>query len=251
MAAPTIRPQARGAQVNNLRSAELVCYSSSVALTPERVRAFREDYRRERIAPGYRGWLHLGFITLVCLGAMVAALVSIDSIRALSWFDWLVIPIAWITANAVEYAMHRGPMHHLGALTAKLYKRHTSEHHRFFSREVMAIDSARDFQATLFPPWMSLVFVGLIGAPMALLVGWVFGHDTALLFYAAIVFYYLTFEWMHLGIHMPEDGLIARLPLVGWARHHHGLHHDPARMRRANFNFAFPLCDWLFGTLER
>lgn len=219
-----------------------------MALTPERVRAFRQDYRREQISAGYSGWRHLAFTTLVCLAAMVASLWRVEDPR---WFDWFVVPIGWMFANLVEYGMHRGPLHRLGAGTARLYKRHTSEHHRFFSREMMAIDDTRDFAATLFPPWMALVFVGLIGVPTALVVYWICGRDIGLIFYAAIVFYYLTFEWMHLGAHMPEGGLIARLPLVGWARRHHGLHHDPARMRRANFNFAFPLGDWLFGTLER
>jgi hypothetical protein len=216
-------------------------------MTPERVRAFREDYRREQIPAGYSGWRHLGFTTFVCLAAIAAALWRVEDPH---WYDWLVVPLGWIVANLVEYGMHRGPMHRLG-FAARLYKRHTSEHHRFFSRQIMAIDDTRDFQATLFPPWMSLVFIGLIGVPTALMVWLIFGHDIALIFYAAIVFYYLTFEWMHLGAHMPEGGLIARLPLAGWARKHHGLHHDPSRMRRANFNFAFPLGDWLFGTLER
>jgi hypothetical protein len=218
-----------------------------VALTPERVRAFREDYRREHIVAGYSGWGHLASITLVCLAAIVAALYHVEDAR---WFEWLVVPCAWILANLIEYGMHRGPMHHLG-IAARLYKRHTSEHHRFFSQEMMAVDDTRDFQATLFPPWMSLVFVGMIGVPAALAVWLIFTRDIALIFYAAIVFYYLIYEWIHLGAHLPEGGVIARLPLIGMARRHHGLHHDPARMRRANFNFAFPLGDWLFGTWER
>ncbi len=219
-----------------------------MALTAERVRAYREDYRNEVIGPGYRGWLHLATITGICATAMVFALARVGHI---AWLDLVIVPVAWIFANLVEYGAHRGPMHNLSVGYGRLYKRHTSQHHRFFSRELMVVDGPRDFHVTLFPAWMSLFFVGLIGAPMALLVSWLFGQDIALLFYAAIVLYYLVYEWAHLGAHMPERSVLGRLPLIRFARAHHGLHHDPAKMRRANFNFAIPLGDWLFGTWER
>jgi hypothetical protein len=219
-----------------------------VALTPDRVRAYREDYRAECIGPRYHGWLHLAVMSAICVAAIVAALRHVESFR---WPELLIVPAAWLFANLVEYGVHRGPMHHLSVGFGRLYRRHTSQHHRFFSREMMAIDDPRDFHVTIFPVWMSLFFVGAIGGPMALLVHWLFGPDLALLFYAAIVFYYLGYEWLHLCAHMPEDSLLGRLPPVRFARWHHGLHHDPAKMRRANFNFAVPLGDWLFGTWEK
>ena len=219
-----------------------------MALNPERVRAYREDYRSETISPRYKGWLHLATMTAICVTAITVALSMIGSLR---WLELLIVPGAWLLANLVEYGVHRGPMHHLSGGLGRLYRRHTSQHHRFFSRELMAVDSPRDFHVTLFPAWMSLFFVGLIGAPMALATSWLLGRDPALLFYAAIVFYYLAYEWTHLCAHMPEDSLLGRLPPIRFARAHHGLHHDPAKMRRANFNFAVPLGDWLFGTWEQ
>jgi hypothetical protein len=217
-------------------------------MTPDRVRAYREDYRSEVIGPSYHGWRHLALLTAICVTAIVAALGLMDSIR---WIDAAIVPVTWVLANLIEYAAHRGPMHHLSLGFGRLYKRHTSQHHRFFSREMMSVDSPRDFHVTLFPTWMSLFFVVLIGVPMALLVQLLFGRDLALLSYAAMVFYYLFYEWTHLCAHMPEHSLLGRLPTIRHARSHHGLHHDPAKMRRANFNFAVPLGDWLFGTLEK
>jgi hypothetical protein len=219
-----------------------------VALTPDRVLAYREDYRSESIGPRYNGWLHLACITAICFTAIGLALSMMTALRGI---DLLIIPAGWVLANLIEYGIHRGPMHNLSFGLARLYRRHTSQHHRFFSRELMALDTPRDFHVTLFPAWMSLFFVGLIGVPMALVTYWLFGHDVALLLYAAIVFYYLVYEWMHLSAHMPQDSLLGRLPPIRFARSHHGLHHDPSKMRRANFNFAFPLCDWLFGTWEK
>jgi hypothetical protein len=222
--------------------------ASAVALTPDRVRAYREDYRAESISADYHGWRHLAGMTAICVTAIAIAL---SMITGLGWAELTIIPAAWVLANLIEYAAHRGPMHHLSVGFGRLYRRHTSQHHRFFSRELMEIDSPRDFHVTLFPAWMSLFFVGLIGVPMAIATYWLFGRDAALLFYAAIVFYYLVYEWTHLCAHMPEDSLLGRLPPIRFARSHHGLHHDPAKMRRANFNFAVPLGDWLFGTWEK
>ena len=219
-----------------------------MALTPDRVRAYRADYRTEIIGANYKGWPHFATTTTACMTAIVTALSMIDALR---WVQLLIVPGAWLLANLTEYAIHRGPMHHLGSGFGRLYKRHTSQHHRFFSQEMMAIDEVRDFHVTLFPAWITLFFVGLIGVPMALAAAWLLGRDVGLLFYAAIVFYYLVYEWVHLCSHMPAESLLGRLPLVAHARHHHGIHHNPARMRRANFNFAVPLGDWLFGTWER
>jgi hypothetical protein len=221
---------------------------SAVALTPDRVRAYRDDYRTEVIGASYNGWRHLAVLSGICVVAIVTALSLIHTLR---WIDLLSVPVTWLLANLVEYAVHRGPMHHLSFGFGRLYRRHTSQHHRFFSREMMSIDSTRDFHVTLFPTWMSLFFVVVLGAPLALFAYGLFGRDVALLSYAAIVAYYLFYEWTHLCAHMPEDSLLGRLPTVRHARMHHGLHHDPAKMRRANFNFAIPLGDWLFGTLEK
>ncbi|KIG18694.1 Sterol desaturase [Enhygromyxa salina] len=219
-----------------------------MALTPDRVRAYRDDYRAESIRAGYHGWRHLATMTAICITAIC---VAVSMIVSLGWAELAIIPITWVIANLVEYGVHRGPMHHLSVGLGRLYRRHTSQHHRFFSSELMAVDSHRDFHVTLFPAWMSLFFVGMIGVPMALATYWLLGRDAALLMYAAIVLYYLVYEWLHLSAHMPKDSLLGRLPPVRFARSHHGLHHDPCKMRRANFNFAFPLGDWLFGTWER
>ena len=220
-----------------------------MAPTPERIRAYREDFRIENVPPSYHGWRHLAALTTTCLAAIVVALARLDAVPRP--IDLLALPASWLVANLVEYAAHRGPMHNLGLGLGQLYRRHTSQHHRFFSRAVMAIDGPRDVCATIFPAWMSLVFVAGFGIPAAAVLGLVIGHDLALLAYAGGVAYYLAFEWLHLSVHMPPESVLGRLAFVASARRHHAIHHDPAKMRRANFNFAIPLGDWLFGTWER
>jgi len=54
-----------------------------------------------------------------------------------------------------------------------------------------------------------------------------------------------------LAAHLPEDSWLGGRPVARFVRHHHGIHHDPRRMRRANFNITVPLWDALLGTLDR
>ena len=122
---------------------------SRVALTPDRVRAYREDYRSEVIGPSYHGWRHLALLTSICVTAIIAALSLIDSWH---WIDLAVVPGTWVLANLIEYAAHRGPMHHLSFGLGRLYRRHTSQHHRFFSRELMLLPSAKLRISTPIPP---------------------------------------------------------------------------------------------------
>ncbi|MFO7563359.1 MAG: sterol desaturase family protein [Enhygromyxa sp.] len=216
-------------------------------MAPEQVRAFREDYRAQKIPADYRGWDHLLLTSAICLTIVGLAL---SRIERLEWLELLAVPVAWLIANLIEYGVHRGFQHRPRPPLELLYQRHTLEHHRFFTREVMAIDHARDFRATLFPIWIGLCFTLPIAGAVALVAGWLLGPDLGLLVHAALVFYYLIYEWAHLGAHMPEHSLLGRMPGIAFARKHHGRHHDP-RHFGINFNFAIPIGDWLFRTLER
>jgi hypothetical protein len=208
----------------------------------------RRGYRADQIAPSYNGWRHLAFTTAACLGASGVAFGLVTA-----WSTALLATViaALLVSNLVEYSMHRWTMHHPRFRASRIYKRHIREHHLFFSRERLAVDGHRDFAATLFPPWLSVVFIVVLAMPASLVWSAVVDRSAGLVFYGVTVLYYLAFEWLHLGAHLPATSALGRLPLVRWARHHHGVHHDPARMREINYNFAFPLCDWLFRTFTR
>ena len=133
---------------------------------------YRERYRTERIRPGYRGWLHIGFTTCGALAAIVFIATKLQT--PVGW-EWAIPPGTFLFANFVEYRVHRGPMHRRSKALRLLFERHTLEHHRFYTHEAMEFESSRDFAATLFPPVMLLFFLGGIAAPVGALLDLVMG----------------------------------------------------------------------------
>ncbi len=216
---------------------------------PPAVVAFRGQNRAERM-PGTRasGWAHFAFTSLASLTVIAAAVSRVAEIRPL---EALVVPATFLLANLVEYLVHRGPMHRRRRLLAFLYERHTLRHHRFFTQDAMACDSAADFPVVLFPPAMTLFVLGGVALPVALVLFAVTTPNAGWLYVASALSYFLTYEWLHFAYHLPEHSLVAASPLVRVLRRRHALHHDLGRMAHENFNITFPLCDWLFGTLAQ
>jgi len=215
-------------------------------VTAADVAAFRDEYRAT-IGPRYRGWLHFATTTVASLAAIAFA---ISRVRAPSAGELAAIPVFFVVANLGEYFGHRGPMHHRRRGLGLVFQRHTLEHHRFYTHEVMAADSPRDFKMVLFPPIMFVFFLGAIATPIGLVLGLVGTPNLGWLFAATGVGYFLTYEWLHFAYHQPESSWIGRNPLVRRLRRNHQRHHDPARMTRVNFNVTFPIADRLFGTFE-
>jgi hypothetical protein len=214
----------------------------------EPVAEFRRRYRAEEIGPRYRGWLHFAFTTT---GALAAIGFAIAQLHAIAPLEWLTVPTTFVFANFGEYLGHRGPMHHRHRGLSVLHRRHTLQHHRFFTRDVMACEGTRDFKMVLFPPVMLLFFLGGLAAPIGALLFVVAGANVGWLFVATAVGYFLTYEWLHFAYHQPEHSAIGRLPGVATLRRHHALHHDPRLMQRWNFNITFPIADRVMGTYWR
>ncbi|MCY1040954.1 sterol desaturase family protein [Corallococcus sp. bb12-1] len=215
---------------------------------PRQVQTFREEYRAQVIGPGYRGWAHFAFTSLVCLTGIALALGQVEAAR---FWELLGVPGVFVLANGVEFLGHRGPMHHKRRGLGLLFERHTAQHHRFFTHEAMAYESSRDFKMVLFPPVLLLFFLGAVAAPLGALCFLLISANAGWLFAASALGYYLAYEWVHFCTHLPSSHWSARLPGVLFLRRHHQVHHDPSRMGRHNFNITFPLADRLVGTLWR
>jgi sterol desaturase/sphingolipid hydroxylase (fatty acid hydroxylase superfamily) len=214
----------------------------------ERVAAYRADFRERHIAAGYSGWRHLALETVVCGGLAALMLARVEHFGVV---ESLILPLGFVFANVVEYLVHRWAMHVLRPGLARLYRRHTGQHHRFFTIEVMTTDSSRDFAIILFPVFVMFFFLGLIATPVAVGLGLLFGPDIGLSFGVSSLGSFLFYEWLHLAAHLPPERGLGRLPFVASVRRHHSIHHDTRRMRRCNFNITVPLTDWLMGTRER
>lgn len=212
------------------------------------VAAFRADYRVRKIGRWYSGWAHFAFVTGTCVAIIGWAL---SRLRAPTPFELAVVPAGFLLSNLVEYLGHRGPMHNLRPGLRLVYQRHAGEHHRFFTHDVMAVESARDFKMVLFPPVMLVFFLGAIAGPITAAFYFLWSPNAGWLFAATGVGYYLSYEWLHFAYHQPTTSWLWRFPWMRALQKHHATHHDPERMLKWNFNITFPICDAVFGTSHR
>lgn len=206
-----------------------------------------EEKRAELLSkiPGwYSGVLHFAAINVVGVAAirMLFALIDLPAV----WF-WTFIPAFFVFANAFEWWIHRGPMHHPTRALRLLYQRHTLEHHVVYTERNLAVKDANEFYYILFPVWF-LPAIMLANAPIPLLLGLVASPDVGYLFYACVLAYYLVYEWFHMVHHLSPQSWLGRRSAVAWVRAHHARHHDPALMALGNFNVSFPLWDHLLGS---
>jgi hypothetical protein len=212
------------------------------------VERFRECFRRDHIGQRYEGHLHFAFTITLSLSVICWCIALLHNVTPI---EWLTVPATFMYANIVEYAGHRGPMHHPVRGLRLVFTRHAQQHHRFFSDTNMQFDSAVDYKAVLFPPVLVLFYLGAFALPMGLLIGWLATENTALLFITTAVAYFLNYELLHFAYHTSPDSWIARLPAMAKLRMLHTMHHRRSLMQHYNFNITYPICDRIFGTLYR
>jgi hypothetical protein len=59
------------------------------------------------------------------------------------------------------------------------------------------------------------------------------------------------YEFLHMSYHLRPDHPIARLGAIRRLERLHRTQHDPRLMAHRNFNITYPICDLLFGALQR
>lgn len=212
---------------------------------PEEVVRFRKAYRATEIGRRYSGWGHFAFTTAGCLATIAFA---VSQAHDVLWHQWLSIPLTFLLANGVEYAGHKLVMHRPRPGLGLVFRRHTLQHHHFYTHDAMAAESARDFHMTLFPPVLLLFFFGAIASPIGVFLFLVVSANAGWLFVATAMGYFLCYEWLHFSYHLKPESLVGRFWLVRILRRHHTAHHDLALMGRWNFNITFPIFDALLGT---
>ena len=216
---------------------------------PSRQAAFRDDFRL-RIARLYNGPLHvlmifaIGVATIWYCGRQV---------QSPAWFEWLIIPIAFVFGNMFEWWIHRFVMHRpikgFGNFFMAIYTRHTLAHHQFFTDHEPTIDNLRDFRIVFFPPYALVTFILMSIAPAVILM-LAGARDMGWILLCTNTFIYLNYEFFHFCCHVKNDAVIKRLPFISTIRRHHLAHHDTHQMMERNFNLTYPFADWLFGTSD-
>ncbi len=197
---------------------------------------------------GYNGWRHLGLSMGFAITTLVLAASQLSNTSA---YEWLTLPITFIYANIVEYVVHRFPMHRPFKALKILFRRHARQHHRFFTEKAMQFDSANDFAALLFPPYLIFFFLFFFALPVGLLLAFVASENVAYLFVVTAFAYFINYEMFHTMYHLPSSHWIYRFKLARSLRELHLHHHNQKIMSHYNFNITYPISDWLFGTYYR
>ncbi|MCC7539852.1 MAG: sterol desaturase family protein [Deltaproteobacteria bacterium] len=210
----------------------------------------RNALRDERVAAiprWYSPWAHLLVPSLAAVCAATYALLSLRDVRP---WEWLAIPVTYLVSNATEWWAHRDLLHRKSKIAPLLYERHVPVHHVVYVTDDMAMRSRNEWRLVLMPAYaivLILLSVVPIGAGL-----WLVGlPNVAVLFFATSTFFTVSYEWLHLAYHLPESSFVGRTWWVRVLRRHHAVHHDPALMRRWNFNVTVPLWDWVRGTIHK
>ncbi len=214
-------------------------------MIPSEVQKFRTMYLSQEVSKYYLGLGHLVFTSTICI---LVVGYSISQIHNVSWLELLTVPITFLYANIAEYFGHKGPMHHKRKFLSLIFKRHTMQHHRYFTDHAMECDSFMDYKMILFPPILILFFFGFFALPVGVLLYVTLSKNVGFLFVATAIGYFLNYEWLHLAYHQKEDSWVYSIPFLRALRKHHLKHHDPAIMARSNFNITYPICDTIFRT---
>lgn len=219
--------------------------SMSKAEIPETVRQFREHYRRVNIPRFYSGPLHLAFTASVLGGTIAWHLAHVSGLNP---WEFLVLPVTLLFGNAVEYLVHRFPLHRVYPGLKSGYEIHSLEHHRFYTYDAMFFEKTKDFMMVLFPPWAPILVAVFCSLAGILLVGPLLSPNAGRFFAAMGTGCLLLYEALHGLAHFDDRSWAGRMPLVQAIRRHHRIHHDLQMMSRYNFNITFPIFDWILGT---
>jgi hypothetical protein len=201
-----------------------------------------------KIPTGYSPLFHLLVPSVfgLAVGGICAWLIDAPT----AW-EWLTLPITLFLGFGLEWRLHRSVLHQRrkGPLSI-LYVRHELTHHVVFRHDDMAMRSAREMRLILLPPFaIVFAFGGVV--PLATALWLITSTNVALFFVLAAMVFFLSYEWLHLAYHLPPQSAVGRTRLVRTLRELHRRHHDPALMKRWNFNVTIPVFDVLYGTLWR
>jgi Fatty acid hydroxylase superfamily len=205
--------------------------------------------RDEHLEAGYSPWKHMALTGTIAAG--IAALAAGMAARARP-MDWLLMPVFFVVANFIEWAVHRYPMHH-PMPPRILYKNHAQLHHIAFTDHNMPVTKAREL-GLIMMPWYTMIGLFVVASPVMLAAAALRGPGLAGVFLLGAVLYFLSYETLHALYHLPSDTLdrmgLGRLRVFRRMQAHHTHHHILRRMAFVNFNVTIPLMDHLFGTKE-
>jgi sterol desaturase/sphingolipid hydroxylase (fatty acid hydroxylase superfamily) len=164
-----------------------------------------------------------------------------------AWFVVLVLLMSLIEHQVHSRLMHkkprRFPFRHLAA-RQRIFTSHAVEHHKQYRKsfhdDPVPHGADRGIRLNLREGIVEALPVSLVLAP--------FSVTGAVMFPMVVCLHHVMWNQIHMEMHKPEGRFFA-----GWAAYkgvarHHYLHH---RYPDKNFNVAFPVGDYLFGTVAK
>ena len=163
------------------------------------------------------------------------------------WFVALVVLMSVIEHQVHCRLMHKMPRYYpLRGLAArrKIFTSHAVEHHRqyraVFHDDPVPHGEDRGIRLNMLEGF----FESLLGS---LLLVW-FSTAGAIMFPMVVLLHHFLWNQIHLEMHKPAGRPFAKWAAYKMVARHHFLHH---RYPDKNFNVAFPVGDFIFGTVAR
>ncbi len=207
------------------------------------VQPFRASYR-SKISKYYNVYLHGAFVFFVGVCAIIFFASKIHNFKLV---DSLAFVFGILFFNVCEYYIHKSFGHRKNPVALLFYKRHTGDHHSFFSDDEMYFDQAQDWRVILFPPWLvvliSILLFGIWSGVSIL------NQNMASLFSMAVMGSFLCYEIFHVCAHVPPGYWFTELPWIRMVRRLHTIHHRRHLMADRNFNILFPMMDRILKTI--
>ena len=155
---------------------------------------------RPATPPLWVSYYHVGYTAVFCLAGMIVPALFIEKLQPA---ELLMIPVTFVIANFIEYVIHRWPMHRRYPLAGFMMDLHML-HHRYFFEENYRIDSFADFGLIVFPPAVLNILAFGVCPGFFAAAWWLFGLNSALIFFATVMGYYLMMQVIHVATHVRE-----------------------------------------------
>ena len=166
-------------------------------------------------------------------------------IQIVCWFVVLVVLMSLIEHQVHSRLMHKKPRSFLWrnvAARRRIFTSHAVEHHRqyraSFHDDPVPRGEDRGIRLNI---WEGL----LESLPMSLFLA-CFSTTAAVMFPMVVCLHHTLWNVIHLEMHKPEKRAFAQWAVFKGVARHHFLHH---RYPDKNFNVAFPVGDYIFGTV--
>jgi len=165
----------------------------------------------------------------------------------IGWFVVMVMVMSLIEHQVHSRLMHKKPrlafMKNLRT-RERIFTSHAVEHHRQYRKEFhddpVPHGEDRGIRLNLLEGLVESLPLSIVLVP--------FSITGAIMFPVVVCLHHTIWNLIHLEMHKPEGRFFANWAAYKWAARHHFLHH---RYPDKNFNVAFPIGDFLCGTIAR